>query len=286
MKLGVTAVMLPELDFEQQIALCVKTGLSFYQYRPRQISLEQRGKAFSYWGNHQFDLTPQRLVNEGAAMTKRLRAAGLEPFGTVPAISVDSPDEMIALHVRGAAVSEAGRIRCNPPGYPKIAFDYPKYLAATVRRYAEVVEKIARPAGIKLVIETHSITAAASPALAWNILREFSPKDVGAIFDIANFNREGELVPRLAVAVLRDYIDCVHIGGLRRVSPGRDEWGCRKIEHVCCALEEADGYIPNWIAALKEAKVEAPLIIEDYEEGISSEVRLTRAADLLRRLLE
>ena len=38
MELGVTGVMLPELDFDEQIALCRSLGITRYQYRPRVIT--------------------------------------------------------------------------------------------------------------------------------------------------------------------------------------------------------------------------------------------------------
>src|SRR5512133_881123 len=99
MELGVNAVMLPELDFPEQIELCRRLGVRYYQYRPRHIPSERRTELFSYWGNHAFDLTPQRLLAEGAKLTAQLRAAGLEPWGTAPALNVDAPDDVIRLHV-------------------------------------------------------------------------------------------------------------------------------------------------------------------------------------------
>ena len=81
MELGVTAVMLPELDFDEQIALCRAEGVKYYQYRPRVIRPEQRDKPYHSHGRHKFDLTPDRLLTEGAALTARLRSAGLNPGG-------------------------------------------------------------------------------------------------------------------------------------------------------------------------------------------------------------
>lgn len=286
MKLGVTAVMLPELDFDEQLALCASLGVTCYQFRPRVISDGDRGKAYSNWGNHKFDLTPERFAREGAALTAKLRTAGMEPWGSVPVLQVDSPEDAMVLHLEGARVSGAARVRCQPPNYPSGPFRYNEYLDATVARYREVIEKYSRPRGVKLIIETHALSAASGPGLAWNIVKNFSPADVAVIFDIANFNREGELRPNLAVAVLRDHIDCVHIGGFRRAHGAPDTHGCQTIQYVGCPMEQADTYIPDWVAALKAAGVDAPLIIEDYEGGVSGAQRLTRSANLLRKLVQ
>jgi sugar phosphate isomerase/epimerase len=283
MELGVNAVMLPELDFAQQIELCVSAKLRYYQYRPRHIPADQRDKPFGFWGNHRFDLTPERLLAEGVELTRQLRSAGLEPWGTAPALNVDAADEQILLHIRGAAAAEARCIRCNPPAYPRGVFDYPAYLADTIARYRHAVA-LAAPYGIKLIIETHSGTAACSPALAWNICRDFDPRELGLIMDIANFHREGEINPLLAVSIIGRHIDCVHIGGSRRVKSKRDEAGCAVTALEFCDLREADSYIPAWIQAIKSARPDVPLIIEDYERGVASNVRLRRCAELLHAL--
>src|SRR5438270_2436 len=91
---------------------------------------------------------------------------------------------------------------------------------------------------------------------------------------------DGAVAGSGAVAVLRDYIDCVHIGGFRRAHGAPDTHGCETIQYVGCAMEQADTYIPDWVAALKDARVDAPLIIEDYEGGVTGAQRLTRSARL------
>jgi len=285
MEMGVTAVMLPELDFDEQIALCRELGIRYYQYRPRIIPPDQRDKPWGNWGNHKFDLTPERLVREGAALTRRLRDAGLEPWGTVPACCVTDPDDAIRLHLEGAAVAEAKAVRCGPPAYPREPFDYPALLARVVARYAEVIERLAAPMGIKLILETHCGTMITSPGLAWNVVRHFSPERIGVIFDIANFGREGEIAPVLAVSVLRDYIDCVHIGGNRRVIVDVDPLGCTRRTGQMCRMEEGDLYLPWWLKAIHDAGISPPLIIEDFTPNMTGADRLRQSAPALRKML-
>lgn len=285
MEMGVTAVMLPDLEFDEQIALCQELGIRYYQYRPRVIPPEQRDKPWGNWGNHKFDLTPERLVRDGPSLTRRLRAAGLEPWGTVPVCSVDMPDDAIKLHLEGAAAADAKAIRCGPPGYPREPFNYPELLQRVVDRYAQVIETLSAPMKIKLILETHCGTMIASPGLAWNVVRHFPPEHIGVIFDIANFGREGEVNPVLAVSVLRDYIDCVHIGGNRRIITDVDPLGCKKMAGQMCRMEEGDLYLPAWLAALRGARIRPPLIIEDFTPNMSGADRLRQSATALERML-
>ncbi len=285
MEMGVTAVMLPDLEFDEQIALCQELGIRYYQYRPRVIAPEQRDKPWGNWGNHRFDLTPERLVRDGASLTRRLRAAGLEPWGTVPSCSVTDPDDAIKLHLEGAAAAEAKAIRCGPPSYPREPFDYEALLNRVVERYVYVIGHLAAPMGIKLILETHCGTLITSPGLAWNVVRNFPPERIGVIFDIANFGREGEVSPVLAVSVLRDYIDCVHIGGNRRIITDVDPLGCKRLAGQMCRMEEGDLYLPAWVKALHDAGINPPLIIEDFTPNMSGADRLRQSASALKRML-
>ncbi len=283
MKIGVTAVMLPELNFGEQIDLCHELGIMFYQYRPRVIDPGRRDEAPSNWGVHRFDLTPERLAAEGARLTQQLRDAGLHPAGTAPVCPIELPDEQIAVHVKGAAAAEAGCVRIGlstPPGI----FDYSEHLQRVKRRLGEIIEHISGPAGVKLVFETHANSFGSSPSLALNICQPFSPAQIGVIFDLSNFAREGELKPNLAVSILRNYIDHVHIGGSRRVEAERDALGFRQIKYIFCAMRDSDIHLPTWLHAMNDANLDVPLIIEDFDPTLSGPDRLRRSIAELKMM--
>ncbi|MFW6163556.1 MAG: sugar phosphate isomerase/epimerase family protein [Planctomycetota bacterium] len=286
MELGVTAVMLPELSFAEQIALCAELGVRYYQYRPRVIGRDQRGAPYSNWGNHKFDLTPDRFLAEGAALTQQLRDAGLEAWGTVPAVNVEAPDDELRKHLEGAARAEARCVRIAPPPYPAEPFDYAALVDRLVERYGHVIDTLAEPLGIRVIIETHSRSLATAPGLARTLCAPFPPERIGVIFDMANFSREGEINPTLAVSVLGNYIDCVHIGGGRRVTADVDALGCRVVGHQMCALTEGDLYVSPWLEALAATGLEPPLIIEDFTPQMAGADRLRRSARFLHRALD
>ncbi len=284
MAIGVTGVMLPELDFDEQLALCRELGVTHYSLRPRIISDDQRGKPWGNWGNHKFDLTPKRLLAEAAELRRRMTDAGVTPFGTVPSSLITDPDDVLQLHFDGAAAVGAGRVRVMPPGYPKESFDYPQLLQRTIDGYERVV-RLAQRAGVKIVVETHCRSLVTSPALAWNVVRHFDPAHVGVIFDMANFGREGEVQPHLAVAVLRPWIDHVHIGGMKRITDTRDAHGFTLIDSRMCPLDESNLHVPTWLAALHAAAVHVPLIIEDYTPDVPGAARLRDCVPKLRKAL-
>ena len=285
MELGVTAVMLPDLDFGEQAALCAELGIRHYQYRPRGIPESQRGAPWGNWGNHKFDLTPERFLAEGAELTRRLRDAGLEPWGTVPQLSADSPDDELKMHFEAAARAEAKCVRVAPSPYPREPFDYGELLGRQVERYGHILDTLSGPLGIKVIIETHCGCLATSPALALNLCKPFPSGRIGAIFDMANFSREGEINPALAVSVLGDYIDCVHIGGGRRLIKDVDALGAKVVAHQMCSLAEGDLYAPAWLKALAATGLEPPLIIEDFTPNVTGADRLRSSAAFLHKAL-
>jgi sugar phosphate isomerase/epimerase len=284
MPIGVTAVMLPELDFAEQLDLCRKLGVTHYSLRPRVISAEQRDKPFSNWGNHKFDLTPQRLLREAKEIRRQMDDAGVTPWGTVPNASTSDDMDALKLHFEGSASVGAGRVRVAPEKYPSTPFDYAAFLDKIVQAYGRIVE-LAQSYKQKVVIETHAWSLAASPALAWNIVRHFEPAKLGVIFDLPNYAREGNQQPPLAVSVLGPWIDHLHVGGSRRVSASYDALGCRVVKDQFCPLEESDLNLSAWLTALRDARVAAPLMVEDFVENKPGALRLTDSVTVLKRAL-
>lgn len=285
MPLGVTAVMLPELDFDEQVVLCRQLNITHYVYRPRVVSDEQRNDPYSNWGNHKFDLTPDKLVEQGATLRKKLQDAGLRGYCTVPRLNADESDEGLTVHLRGAAAGGCERMRVGPPAYPHDKlFDYPAYVEQAVEHYRRCCD-LAEPYGLKIVIEMHAGNSAASPGLAYNIVQSFDPSELGIILDLPNLVREGFVNPPLAVSVLSRWIDHVHLGGNRHVAGDYDALGFRVPRTQMCPLSETGLHVPAWIDAIAQLKRDVPLILEDYTPGIPGPLRLRNTAAAIAHLL-
>ena len=282
--LGVTGVMLPDIDFEQQVELCRSLNVMHYVYRPRVIPEAKRDQPYHSHGNHCFDLTPQRLLDEGGQLRQALEQAGIVPFATVPATHAGDSEDNLKLHFEGAEAGGAKRVRLTPAPYPGELFDYEKYLEKTIGQYQRAVE-LARPHGIKLTIEMHANNAAIGPGLAYNIVRHFDPGEVSVIIDLPNFAKEGSVAPILAISTLRDYIDHAHVGGCRTTQGQYDASGFRQAGKMFCPLTESDLSIPAWLEAMGQLGREVPLVVEDFTGNRSGPDRLRDNVEALRRLL-
>ena len=295
--LGVTAVMLPELDFEFQLALCKSLGVTHYVFRPRIVPEAQRDQPFGNWGRHAFDLTPQRLFDEGPELAKRLADAGLVAFGTVSAINLDSTDEEIDLACRGALRAGASRVRLSPATIPgDVLFDWPKLRDRLQGRFRDAVaiadaairefpDSLAGGA-LKFTSEIHTGQPTPTAGLTRQVLEAFDPQRVGAILDLPNLVREGLTSPAVSISVLGPYVDHCHVGGARRSPSAADDRGFTGSFTTFTSLRESDLHAPTWLRLIAEHAETLgraiPLVCEDYTPGVSGTDRLTRTVGEIR----
>ena len=282
--LGVSAVMLPELDFGEQLALCQSLGVTHYVYRPRVISPEARDEPYSNWRNHRFDLTPKRLIDEGAELRSQIEQAGMVPYCTMPEADTATDLDQIEMHLQGAAAGGCSRFRLSPQDFPQQLFDFEEHCQSVVATYRKVIDR-AKPLGLKVVIEMHVGNMACGPGLVHHILIEFAPEELGVILDLPNLAQQGFVDPILALSVLRPWLDHCHVGGCRRKLGDADALGYRTSEPDFCSLAESDLYVPAWFSALAEFDETVPLIIEDFADGLTGAERLERTTAETRQLL-
>ncbi|MEM7576360.1 MAG: hypothetical protein AAF328_02695 [Planctomycetota bacterium] len=292
--LGVTAVMLPELDFAMQLELCRTLGVTHYVLRPRVIAEVQRDRPFSNWGNHAFDLTPQRLFDEGEGIATQMEQAGLIPFGTVPSLNLESSDEDIDLACRGALRVGSSRVRLSPATVPgDVLYDWPKKLDRLRGRFrdalaiADAAASAYPEAGpIKFTSEVHTGQPTPTAGLTRQVLESFDPERVGAIFDLPNLAREGLTSPAVSISALGPYIDHCHVGGARRTPNEPDAKGFTGSRTTFTSLRDSDLHIPTWLRLIAEHADtlgrEIPLVCEDYTPGMAGADRLRRTVQEIR----
>jgi sugar phosphate isomerase/epimerase len=150
-------------------------------------------------------------------------AHGLEVAGLT---SYVRPDEEDALARLIAACQTLGcpRFRIFSARYdPAVG-----YFAIRDRTHAEL-ERLARRldgTGVKALLEIHFGTIVASPALAFELLRDINPATVGVILDPANLVIDGAMDLCMGLDMLGDRIDLVHVKNIRweRTPEGKWRW--------------------------------------------------------------
>ena len=121
-------------------------------------------------------------------------------------------------------------------------------------RELEVFIKSIQPFGVKALIEIHFKTLISSPSLAYLLLKNFDPAQVGAIFDPANMIIEGMEDWKVGVEVLGGYLGHVHVKNASWRKDDKWNWSWDELdsgmvdwEDVMRALSSVDykGYLSN-----------------------------------------
>ena len=123
------------------------------------------------------------------------------------------------------------------------------------------LERLARRlegSGVKALLEIHFGTIVASPALAFELLRDLDPATIGVILDPANLVIEGGMDLRMGLDMLGARVDLVHVKNIRweRTPAGRWRWRFDELADGQCDWAEV-------IAALRAAGYDGWLSLEN-----------------------
>ena len=138
MRYSVFTVILPELTLEETIKTLSEHGYDGVEWRCRTIPEGRRDEPYSFWGNVRNDLTPERLVKEGADIAAKCRDAGLEPFAVASYCNCYQHDDL-RLVAEGCAALGARYFRVSPPHYD-VSSEYNKLYVEALENYSKAIE--------------------------------------------------------------------------------------------------------------------------------------------------
>jgi sugar phosphate isomerase/epimerase len=139
-------------------------------------------------------------------------------------------------YVRPAEEDAVARLidACGTLGCPRFRIFSARYdpgvgYFALRDRTRAALERVARRldgTGVKALLEIHFGTIVASPALAFELLRDLDPATIGVILDPANLVIEGAMDLCMALDMLGERVDLVHVKNVRweRTPEGRWRW--------------------------------------------------------------
>lgn len=269
MKYSVTSVMLPEYDMEEQAKLLKGLGFDGIELRVRPCTDEMRKEAKpSMWGYHRNDITPENFKDKAAEARKIITDNGLELAGL--ATSMDCTEiEVFKQVLEGAVIAGAPFIRLTAAKIIWGSFDtfnYKEVIGETIAGYARCLE-LTKGTGVKILAEMHDGTIHPSASLAYLLLSNFSPNDVGVIYDPQNMVRDGYEDPEIAIQLLGDYLGHCHFGAHRPVPGEKDAHGTVPWKWERCPIGEGLYNFPRAMKALKRANYNHFISIEDFRIG-------------------
>lgn len=265
MKYSVTTVTLPELTMLEQAKLLSKLGYDGIELRVRRCSDEIRAKAEpAMWGYHVNDVTPENFKEKAPEINKILSDYGLKLAGLATNMSCNDMEQFKNV-LEGAVEAKSPFIRLGASaGFnAKNYDDYHAIFGETVAGYARCLE-LTRGTGIKLILEMHGNTIHPSASLAYRIVSNFSPKDVGVIYDPQNMVRDGYETPAIAIQLLGDYLAHCHFGAHRPVAGAKNENGTTVWTWERCPLSEGLFDFENIFQIFKRINYSHFITVEDF----------------------
>jgi sugar phosphate isomerase/epimerase len=279
MKYSVTSVILPDLDLVETCQLLRKLGYDGLELRVRYTRPEAIGKGYSYWGAHRTDLSPANLAQRADEVAQVAADHGIEIAAIASALRADDYEEIARL---ADGVARLGKIPLRlgaPRGYDRTV-PYQALYEEAVEAYGKALE-ILRPYGLKTLIEIHGGTIMVSASLAYRIASNFSPDEMGVIYDMNNMAKDGFETSRIGLELLGPYVAHCHAGGWRPVEQGRREDGTLNWTYEGCDLSDSILDIPQFLADLKAVNYQGFISIEDFRQ-MSHEDKLRRQIAYLR----
>jgi sugar phosphate isomerase/epimerase len=122
-----------------------------------------------------------------------------------------------------------------------------------------------------------------SASLAHRIASNFSPSEMGVIYDVNNMARDGFETFRIGLELLGDYLAHCHAGGWKPMPGDRKPDGTLEWDWQSCSLDESILDIPQFVADLNAVGYEGFISIEDFRQ-MDHEDKLLPQIEYLRRI--
>lgn len=281
MKYSVTSVILPELDVVETCQLLQDLGYDGVEWRVRYVPENAVGKGYSFWGEHKTDLSPANLAGKAEEVARITADHGLAICAIAASLRSDELEDIRRL---ADGVARMGNIPVRIGAccrYDRTA-NYNDLYEKVVASYAEAVA-VLKEFGLRAIIEIHGGTIMVSASLAYRIASNFSPEEMGVIYDVNNMASDGFETFRIGMELLGDYLQHCHAGGWRPVEKGRREDGTLDWKYEGADLAESILDIPLFLSDLKTVGYQGYISIEDFRTMDARE-KLRRQIDYLRRV--
>jgi len=284
MKISATTVMMPEYDMRETAECLARLGFDGAEWRCRHIPENAKGQPYSPWGNVKNDFSPDNLAERGAELIALSREYNLEIACLATAMRADELEEVRKV-AEGCAKWGISMFRIGAPRAYNPSENYRVLIDDTIRALAKALE-ITRPFGVRVLLEIHRNTVCCSASQAWNIVREFDPKDIGVIFDIANMSLgQGYEPTKMGLDLLGEYVAHVHAGGGQPMPAERNKYGQLQYRWETVDLADSIIDVSLFCQELKARNYQGFISIEDFRP-IPFEEKVAPQLQYLRSLLE
>lgn len=282
MKISATTVMMPEHDMRETAETLSRLGFDGAEWRCRYVPEGQKDKPFSPWGNVKNDFSPDNLDVRGEELLALSKEFSLGIVGLATSMAATQLDEVRKV-AEGCAKWGIPLFRIGAPRGWNREENYRDFLGDTIKALDEAL-KITRACGVRVLLEIHRNTVSCSASQAYLVVKEFDPKDIGVIFDIANMSLgQGHEPTKMGLDLLGEYVAHVHAGGGQPVPTERNEQGHLQYRWDTVDLADSIIDVPLFVSELKAMGYQGYLSVEDFRSE-PLEPKIKTQLDYLRSL--
>jgi len=281
MKYSVTTVSLPEFTLLEQVQLLSRLGYNGIEMRVRRNP--EDGKP-GFWGVHKNDLNPENLLERAREIRQVLDDYGLQ----LPSLAgymrcTELEDFKRVLEGAVACGARAMRVGAAAAFTSQDTDCYKVIYGETVAGFARCLE-FSRGSGVKLIMEAHGGTIHSSASLGYRILSNFSPAEVGFIYDPNNMVRDGFETTAVALQLLGDYLAHCHVAGHYPVAGVADANGTVAWKWEKCPLAAGLYNFPELFRCLRKLNYQGFISLEDYRDQLPAEFRCREGLEYMQKL--
>lgn len=277
-KYAVFTVMCPECNLEQTAALAASVGLDGLEWRVTQKAPEPITEV-SYWGANRSTVEIADIAHE-LPLAKQFadqHDLALPLLGTY--MKCDEYP-LVETAMQAAASVGCPKLRVGTPTYDG-SKSYPELFEQALRDY-EKVAALAAQYGVQACIEMHMGNITPSAGLAYRLVSNFDPTNIGVIFDPGNMVVEGFESYQMALELLGPYLSHVHAKNCLWENTHQNN-GVAAWEWRMAPLKLGQADWNAIVAALKKVGYQGWLSFEDFSEG-ETRTKLTEGLAYLKQL--
>ncbi|MBP3953024.1 sugar phosphate isomerase/epimerase family protein [Bacillus suaedae] len=282
MKFSLFSVMTPDTTPEQLVNYLNETGYHGVEWRYKETTEDLKKDKPSFWGNNLCTISPDITDQEIRELTLATKENGLKVVSLNPYLTsgdLTSTEQVLQTAQKFGATN----IRIGVPWYDR-SENYNDLFKEAVT-YLKEVEQMCKQYNIRGLVEAHFGTIAPSAGLAYRLVSEFNPEQIGVLYDPGNLVHEGYENYRMGMELLGEYLAHVHV---------KNAFWQKKHEHedgtVDWSVEWApiDKGIVDWkrvFSDLKAVGYDGYIGMEDFSGSFDTKTSIKYNIDTVKRML-
>ena len=284
MKYSVFTVVTPEYNLEETLSKLKEFGYDGVEWRVKELPKDLTGtETPSYWGYNRSTVDLETIEEEAENLKALAEKYGIEICALATYLgSKDS--EKVEKVLKAASKMGCPKIRVVAPSYNG-SENYNVILKRTIEE-VRVLETLAKKYNVKINMEMHMGNIIPSASAAYRLVSNFDSRYIGIIYDTGNIIYEGYEQYKMALEILGEYLDHVHVKNARWVEKEKQEDGTIVWEAQWAPMDKGQAKFSQVAEALKAVGYDGYISSEDFSSEATTDEKLKFGLEYIKNKLQ